>query len=158
MDQPSLLPVFQRDKLLKSQWIGKGALPAQRALPACSHSREGSGLGFQGKREELNSSSPLQPSIPTAPKNLPGHGAQTSAGWSLTGKEMPTSRAEARLQSRGCVTRAQLTELPQLPGLLEPAPSSVLQLQLQQGSHRSSRAREKLQVKEWKRFQPNRAE
>lgn len=71
---------------------------------------------------------------------------------------MPTSRAEARLQSRGCVTRAQLTELPQLPGLLEPAPSSILQLQLQQGSHCSSRAREKLQVKEWKRFQPNRAE
>lgn len=101
VDQP-FSPVFQRNNLLKSQWFGKRKSASLRSLtehspvlPACLHSREGSQLGFQGKWEELKYSAPMELSIPTAPKNLPGHRAQTFAGSSLTVKEMPTARDEA---------------------------------------------------------------
>lgn len=92
MDQP----LFLRNNLLKSQWFGKrktslwakprwaepGAacvLALTRGLPA--------GVSREVRGAEL--------SIPTAPKDLPGHRAQPFAGSSLTVKEMPSARDEA---------------------------------------------------------------
>lgn len=84
--------IFQRDKLFKSQWIGKGA----QAVPAlCAHTHERA-PGWDFREEggtELFISSAAEHS--QSSQKPPGPGSPDLAGWALTGKEMPISRDEA---------------------------------------------------------------